>query len=124
MDLTPEQKDKYLRSIAKIEQMKRPEKWQAIKKLTLEMKPWLKQEEKEFSEACKELRLKNENKYASSKSGAMRNSMKLYGPVYFNLIKLDPDLMAEQSGRNKGDQEKIGKQLWQAFPEWRIARKY
>lgn len=124
MDLTPEQKDKYLKQIAKIETMKRPEKWREIKKLTLELKPWLKLAEAEHSEACKELRIKNENKYASSKSGAMRESMKLFGPVYQNIIRLDPEFLIESSGRNQGAQAHIGKQLWDAFPEWRICRNY
>jgi hypothetical protein len=124
MELTPEQKDKYLKQIAKIEKMKRPEKWREIKKLTLELKPWYKLLEAEHSEACKELRLKNDNKFAASKSGTMRNSMKLFNPVYQNIIKLDPEIQVELSGKNKGSQEIIGKQLWDAFPEWRICREY
>jgi hypothetical protein len=124
MEPTPEQKDKYIKAIAKIEQAKRPEKWKLTKNLILEIKPWLVPAEAEFSEACKELRLKNENKYAASKSGAMRNSMKLFGPVYTAMLKLDPELHIEMSGKNKGIQELIGKQLWDAFPEWRICRNY
>jgi hypothetical protein len=122
--MTPEQRDKHLKTIEKIEKLKRPEKWREIKKLTLELKPWLKPVEAEHAEACKELRLKNENKHASSKSGVMRNSMKLFGPVYQNMLKLDPELAIELSGKNKGDQELIGKQLYTAFPEYRVARNY
>ena len=122
--MTPEQKDKHLKAIEKIEKTPRPEKWKLIKKLTLELKPWLKPVEHDFAEACKELRLKNDNEFAASKSGAMRNSMKLFAPVYANMTKLDPELMLEMSGKNKGSQEKIGKQLWDAFPEYRICRKY
>lgn len=124
MELTPEQRDKYLKAIEKIENAPRPEKWRLTKKLVLELKPWLKPSEAEHSEACKELRLKNENKYAASKSGAMRNSMKLFGPVYTAIIKLDPELTLELSGKNKGLQELAGKQLWDAFPEYRICREY
>lgn len=124
MELTPEQKQKYLKAIAKIENTPRPEKWRLIKKLTLELKPWLVQVEAGHAEACKELRIKNENKYASSKSGVMRNTMKLFGPVYTSITKLDPEIMVEMSGRNKGLEEKIGKQLYDAFPEYRIARLY
>lgn len=122
--MTPELKDKYLKAIEKIELTKRPEKWRLIKKLTLELKPWLIPVEHDHAEACKELRLKNENKYASSNSGTMRNSMKLFGPVYSSITKLDPEILIEISGKNKGDQEKIGKQLWDAFPEYRICRNY
>lgn len=124
MDLTPEQRQKYLKAIEKIENTPRPEKWRLIRKLTLELKPWLVPIETEHSEACKEIRTKNENKYASSKSGTMRNTMKLFGPVYTAMTKLDPELAVEMSGRNKGLEEKIGKQLYDAFPEYRIARLY
>lgn len=124
MDLTPEQRQKYLKAIEKIENTPRPEKWRLIRKLTLELKPWYAPLEIEHSQACKELRTKNENKYASSKSGTMRNTMKLFGPVYNSMTKLDPELAVEMSGRNKGLEEKIGKQLYDAFPEYRIARLY
>jgi hypothetical protein len=124
MELTPEQKQKYLKAIEKIENAPRPEKWKLIKKLTLELKPWLVPYEAEHSEACKDLRIKNENKYASSKSGTMRNSMKLFGPVLTNMMTLDPELKLEMSGKNKGTEEFIGKQLYDAFPEWRVARIY
>lgn len=124
MDLTPEQRQKYIRAIEKIENTPRPEKWKLIKKLTLDLKPWLVPLEADHSEACKELRIKNENKYASSKSGTMRNSMKLFGPVFTGMMKLDPELKVEMSGRNKGLEEKIGKDLYDAFPEYRIARLY
>lgn len=124
MDHTPEQRQKFLKAIEKIETAPRPEKWRLIRKLTLEVKPWLKKAEAEHNEACKELRIKNENKYASSKSGEMRNTMKLFGPVYTNITRLDPEIVTEMSGRNKGLQDKIGKQLYDAFPEYRIARLY
>lgn len=124
MELTPEQRQKHLKAIEKIESTPRPEKWRLIRKLTLELKPWLKQLEADHNEACKELRVKNEDKYASSKSGTMRNTMKLFGPVFANITKLDPDLAVEMSGRNKGLEELIGKQLYDAFPEYRIARLY
>lgn len=124
MDLTPEQRQKYLKAIEKIENTPRPEKWRLIRKLTLELKPWLAPVEADHSEACKELRVKNENKYASSKSGTMRNTMKLFGPVLTNIMKLDPEFSVEISGKNKGLEGLIGKQLYDAFPEYRIARLY
>lgn len=124
MDLTPEQRQKYLKAIEKIETTPRPEKWKLIKKLTLELKPWLVPLEAEHAEACKELRIKNQNKYASSKAGTMRNTMKLFGPVLTGMMKLDPELKVEMSGKNKGLEEKIGKDLYDAFPEYRIARLY
>jgi hypothetical protein len=124
MDLTPEQRTKYLKAIAKIETTPRPEKWKLIRKLTLELNPWLVPLEADHIEACKELRIKNENKYASSKTGTMRNTMKLFGPVYTSMTKLDPEIQVEMSGRNKGLEELIGKQLYDAFPQYRIARLY
>lgn len=123
-DISPAQRDKFLKSIEKIELADRPEKWRLIKKFTFDLKPWLKDEEAAHSEACKELRQKNENKYAASKSGTMRETMKLYNPVYQNLIRLDPELSVELSGRVKDADKFIGKQLWDAFPEWRISRTY
>ena len=124
MDLTPEQRQKYLKAIEKIENTPRPEKWKLIKKLILELKPWLVPYEEVHAQACKELRVKNENKYASSKSGVMRNTMKLFGPVYMAMTKLDPELRVEMSGKNKGLEILAGKQLYDAFPEYRIARLY
>lgn len=124
MELTPEQKAKYLKAIEKIEHAARPEKWRLIKNLTFELKPWLALEEAEHSQACKELRQTNQNKHASSKSGAMRETMKLYNPVFQNIRRLDPSIEEEMSGRNQGAQEFIGKQLWDAFPEWRVSRVY
>ena len=124
MDLTPEQRQKYLKAIEKIENTPRPEKWRLIRKLTLELKPWLVPLEADHNEACKEIRVKNENKYASSKSGTMRNTMKLFGPVLTNMMKLDPELHQEMSGLHKGLEGLIGKQLYDAFPEYRIARLY
>lgn len=122
--MTPEQKQKHLKTIEKIESLPRPDKWREIKKLLFELHPYLVPIEKDHVEACKELRQKNENKYASSKSDTMRNSMKLFAPVYSAMTKLDPELKVEMSGKNKGDQELIGKQLYAAFPEYRVARIY
>ena len=122
--MTPEQKDKHLRSIEKIENMKRPEKWREIRKLLFALHPHLAQEDHDFREACKELRQKTESKTASSKSGTMRNTMKIPQFVYDAMVKLDPELMIEMSGRNRQASELIGKQIYNAFPEYRIARKY
>ena len=123
-DLTPEQRQKHLKAIEKIELAPRPEKWQLTKKLILELKPWLVEAEREHCEACKELRQASDNKYAASKTGVMRNSMKLFGPVYSALIKLDPELKTEMGAKNINSSPLIGKQLWEAFPEYRIARNY
>ena len=122
--MTPEQRTKYLKTIEKIENLDRPKKWRETKKLLFELKPWLKDLDDQHSAACKELRLKVENKNASSKSGDMRSSMKIFLPVYNAIIKLDPDLKIEMSGRNNGVQQLIGKQLWDAFPEYRTCRTY
>ena len=122
--MTPEQRQKHLKALEKIEHAKRPAKWRLIRDLLFELKPWLKPLEKAHNEACKELRQKNENEFAASKAGTTRNTMKLFGPVYSALIKADPDLKAELSGLNKGDQQLIGKNLWDAFPEYRICRKF
>lgn len=122
--MTPEQRDKHLKTIAKIENLPRPEKWQAIKKFILELHPELVEVEKAHCDACKEIRQKSEPKTAKSKGGDARMTMKLFGPVYTAITKMDPELMIEMSGKNNGDQEIIGKQLYKAFPEYRIAREY
>lgn len=124
MDLTPELKDKYLKAIETIEHTDRPEKWRLIKKLTFELKPWLKEEEAGHAAACKELRQNNQNKFAASKSGNMRETMKLYGPVFMNIQRLDPEINESMSGANPHGQTIIHKQLWEAFPEYRVARNY
>lgn len=124
MELDPQQRAKYIKAIEKIESTPRPEKWRLIKKLVLDLKPWYKPLEHDHAQACKELRLKTEDAFAASKSGAMRNSMKIFAPVLTGMMKLDPDLTIEWSGKNQGDQEKVGKQLWDAFPEYRTSRKW
>jgi hypothetical protein len=121
--LTPEQRQKHLRTIEKIEGMKRPEKWRAIKDFTLELHPSLVPIDKDFCEAVKELR-EASNKTASSESGDLRNTMKIPQYIYEAINKLDEDLMVEMSGSNRGAQELIGQQLYKAFPEYRVCRIY
>lgn len=122
--MTPEQRDKYIKTIEKIENAPRPEKWRLTKQFILELKPWLVEAEREHCEACKELRQEADNKYAASKTGVMRNSMKIFGPVYNAIIKIDPELKIELNARNNSSTPLIGKQLWEAFPEYRISRVY
>lgn len=121
--MTPEQRQKYIKAIERIENAPRPEKWRLTKQFILELKPWLVEDERQHCEACTELRQAS-NKYAASKSGEMRNTMKLYGPVYSAMVKLDPELAIEMKGRNNASAALIGKQIWEAFPEYRIARNY
>lgn len=122
-ELTPEQRAKHLRTIAKIENMKRPEKWSAIRDFTLELHPELRVIDKEFCEAVKEIR-EQSNKTASSASGELRNTMKIPQYIYQAIRNLDVDIMEEMSGKNNGYQELIGKQLYNAFPMYRVARVY
>lgn len=120
--MTPEQREKHLQSVDKIIAMKRPEKWRAIRKLLFELHPELVPAHDEHMQACKEWRQSTQSATASSKSGDIRNTMKIPNYVYQAIIKLDPEIMVEMSGRNNGDQIKIGEQLHKAFPEYRIAR--
>jgi len=120
---TPEQKAKHLRTIEKIEGMKRPEKWTAIRDFTLELHPELKAVDADFCQAVKELR-EQSNKTASSESGDLRNTMKIPQYVYEAIRNLDADIIAEMSGKNNGYQELVGKQLYDAFPMYRVARVY
>jgi len=122
--MTPEQRDKHIKTIEKIENMPRPDKWREIRKLLFELHPELVPVDKDFSQACKEIRQKTESKTASSKQGDLRNTMKIPNYVYQALVKLDPGIMIEMSGRNHGEQRIIGKQLYKAFPEYRIARSF
>jgi hypothetical protein len=122
--MTPEQRAKHLRTIEKIENMKRPEKWRAIRKFLLEVRPDLAAVEKGHCDACKEIRQATESGTAASKQGDIRNTMKIPEFIYQVLCKYDPELMIEMSGRNKGLQVLIAKQLWEAFPDYRIARKF
>lgn len=122
-DTTPEQRAKHVKAIEKIENASRPEKWRLSRSLILELKPWLVEDEAQHIQACKELRHLSD-KFAASKTGVMRNSMKLYGPVYSAMIKLDPELKLEMGQKNNASAAQIGKQLWDAFPEYRIARNY
>jgi len=120
--MTPEQRAKHVRTIEKIENLPRPEKWREIKKLILELHPELVAYDNDFSQACKEWRQNTQSKTAASKGFSLRNTMKLPNYLLDALRKLDPDLDVEMSGRNHGLQLLIGKQLYQAFPEYRIAR--
>ena len=122
--MTPEQRDKHIKTIEKIENLKCPEKWREIRKLLFSLHPELKPVDAEFSDACKEIRQKTQSKTASSKDGNIRNTMKIPNYVYQAIVKLDPEIMIEMSGRNHGDQLLIGKQLYKAFPEYRIARSF
>lgn len=122
--MTPEQRDKHLKTIEKIENLPRPEKWREIKKLVLALHPELKPYDDDFADACKEIRQKTSSQTASSKEGNIRNTMKLPNYLYQAICKLDPNIMIEMSGRNHGEQRLIGKQLYNAFPEYRIARSF
>lgn len=119
-----EEREKHLKTIEKIESLPRPAKWRAIKKFVLELHPSFVIPEREHCEACKEIRDAQTDLVGASKSLSMRQSMKLFKPVYDAINALDPDVFTESSGRNRGLQEKIGKQLWDAFPEYRIVKKY
>jgi hypothetical protein len=122
--MTPEQREKHVRTIEKIELMERPGKWREIKKLVLDLHPELVPADDEFSQACKELRQATESKTASSKGGTIRNPMKLPNWLLDAIRKLDPAINEEMSGRNHGHQILISKQLYKAFPEYRIARNF
>lgn len=103
--------------------MKRPEKWREIKRFLFELHPSYVELDKDFCQAVKELRDVS-NKTASSAKGTMRNTMKVPQYIYEALTAMDPEIMAESSGRMKGNQWKIGKELYNAFPEYRVARQY
>ena len=122
--MTPEQRAKHIKTIEKIENLPRPAKWRETKKLLLALHPELKPVDDEFAQACKEIRQKTESKTASSKEMNIRNTMKIPNYLYQAIVKLDPEIMIEMSGRNHGEQRLIGKQLYTAFPEYRIARSF
>ena len=120
--MTPEQRSKHLKTIEKIEGLSRPAKWREIKKFVLALHPELKTIEDAHCEAVKEIRQKHESQTASSKTGTMRETMKLPNFLYDAMIKLDPELRADFSGRNRGAGWEVGQQLYKAFPEYRTAR--
>lgn len=122
--MTPEQREKRLKAIDRIESLRRPAKWREIKKLVLELHPSLVVPEREHCEACAEIRAAQTDTVGASKSLAMRGTMKMFKPVYDAINVLDPEALVEASGKNKGLQEKLGKQLWDAFPEYRIVKDY
>lgn len=122
--MTPEQRDKHLKTIEKIENLPRPAKWRESRKLLFALHPELKKPHDEHMQACKEWRQANQSSTASSKAGDIRNTMKIPNYVYDVIKKLDPEIMIEMSGRNHGEQRKIGEQLYKAFPEYRIARSF
>lgn len=119
--MTPEQREKHLNTIEKIEGMKRPIKWREIKKFLLSLHPEFIPIDKGFCEAVKEIR-EVSTQTASTKSGELRQTMKIPQYIYNAINALDPEVLTESSGKNKGLQQIIGKELWKAFPEYRIAR--
>lgn len=121
--MTPEQRAKHVKTIEKIENMKRPEKWREIRKFMFELHPELVTIDHDFCEAVKELR-EQSNRTASSKSGEMRNTMKIPQYIYEALRTLDEGFMEEMSGKNLGAQEQFGYQLYKAFPFYRVCRNY
>lgn len=122
--MTPEQKQKHLSSIEKIEFLPRPEKWYEARKLLFDLHPELIQLDADHRQACKELRQALTSSTASSKSLSIRNLMKIPNYVYQVLGKLDPEAKEEMSGKKPELQEKFSKELYMAFPEYRIARSY
>ncbi len=114
-----------LDEIARIEGLARPHNWQAARDFYLKLHPEFKLYEKEFIEACKELRFADNNvTTGATKSGSMRNTMKIPPYVYRSMQMFDKDLQQDLSGKNGNDLEKISKQLWKAFPEYQIARAF
>lgn len=122
--MTPEQRQKHLQKLEKIENLPRPQKWIEAKKLILELHPHLVKVDQDFADACKELRQKSQSSVGASKEFNLRNTMKLPTYIYEAITKVDPEIMIEMSGRNHGHQYLIGKQLYKAFPEYRIARNF
>ena len=122
--MTPEQKQKHLTSIEKIEFLPRPEKWYEARKLLFALHPELIPLDADHRQACKELRQALDSKTASSKDGTFRNTLKIPNYVYQVIGKLDPEAKEEMSGRKPELQVKLSKELYAAFPEYRIARTY
>lgn len=120
---TPEQKEKHLKAIEKIESLPRPQKWREVKKFVLSIHPELRAIDKEYMQACKEMRQGLNSDTASSELGTLSLTMKIPTYVYQALIKFDPEIVEEASGRNKGYQYQIMQEMAKAFPEYRVARK-
>lgn len=119
--MTPEQHDKHLRTIERIENLPRPAKWREIRKFVFELHPAFKEDDKQLMQICKEMRQASKSRVGASQQGDLRHLVKLPPFLYQALITLDKDFTLEQSGRNRGHQLLIGEQLWKAFPEYRIA---
>ena len=117
-----------LKEIERIENLpNRADRWRAIRQFYFALHPEVIPTEVRFVEACREMReADNENLTAASKSGSMRNTMKIPQYIYDALISFDPELLLEISGKNAagGGQDHIQKQLYDVFPMYRIARKW
>lgn len=114
-----------LQEIERIENLPRPRRWVETKTFLLRLRPDLAPVDRGFVEACKDLREKSTtNITAASKSGSMRNTMKLPQYLYEALLAMDPQLATDLGGQQGEAAANMGKQLYNAFPEYRIARKY
>lgn len=114
-----------LDEIERIENLPRPHIWRATKDFVLRLHPEFRDIDRQFVEACREIREADlTNKTASSKSGSMRNTMKIPQFIYEALIAMDPPLLEDISGKNGEAAAMMGKKLYNAFPEYRIARAY
>lgn len=120
--MTPEQKQKHVSTIEKIEHLPRPHKWYEARKLLFELHPELIQLDADHRQACKEMRQAIESKTAASKGLSVRSTMKIPNYVYQVIRKLDPEAGEQMSGRKPESQEKFIEELYTAFPEYRIAR--
>lgn len=113
-----------INEIARIESLPRPRKWTETKRFLFALRPDLKAVDKGFVEAVKEMREQNDNKFAASTGGNMRNTMKIPQYIYDAILGMDPGLADEWSGKNGEAAKIIGRQLRKAFPEYNVARVY
>lgn len=106
------------------------ERWRGIKKLLFKIHPDFVQPDRLHCEAVAELRnFGQANEFGSNTDGAAQKSAKMRHlfkiPTYvWHALKADRDFDRLQNSNNEDDIKTLHKALWDAFPEYRAARRY
>lgn len=112
----------------KIMQMPTVKRWKNIKALLFKIHPDFVEPDKLHCEAVADLRNNQQaNEYGSDakgeKTASMRHLFKI--PTYvWHALKADQEFETLSKSQDENDIKTLHKSLWDAFPEYRAARKY
>jgi hypothetical protein len=107
-----------------IQNLPLPARLRSIKKLLFKIHPDFKYPDAQHCAAVADIRDANPfNDFQQSEQKSMRHLFKI--PEYiWHALKADMEFDRLQGSNEKNDVVKLHKALWDAFPEYRVARKY